>query len=424
LQDEVTRATTDVAVIKTKQDDHALAVQKATQAIADLAILVAGGASGNSAAVTALQTRLTALETSKADKTQLDPLTKSVTDLEAALKLGATDQEVADAIAVVDKTITDLETALKAADDALAAKIKVNADNIQKNKDAIAELQKKAVAVIRYTTDGVVSDVDHRAVVAGAVALKLPKATLDRVIEFDMLQSPSTPVLTAETGEQFFVADGDKVVPSTDEQGTLDAIHSQVFLFGRDTGGWDVIAGGAGKAPATSLVYLLKSVIVVLPELPASTWTTIPALPAEFSSAQITDFEVLDSVGREITETIEVEPDGSTWKLWSLVKKTNLQIKYFILTSTTADSTTAQSLGLLSKPVIVPLLDLPASTWTTFPPLPTGFDNAQVVRFDVLDPIGRDIEWTIEVEPIGTTWRAWSLVKKTNLQIKYFLGAK
>lgn len=381
LQTEIAKATADIAAIKTKQDEHALAVQKATQAIADLAIIVAGGAGANSAALTALQTRLANVETSKADKAQLDTLTQSVLALDTALKTVATDQEVADAIAAVDKTITDLETALKAADDALALKVKTNADNI-------AELQKKSGNVIRYTVDGDVSDLDHRAIIDGAIALKLPKSTLNRVIELDMLQSVSVPTLTADAGEQFFVFDGKTVVASTDGLGTLDQFYSQVFLIGRAAGGWDVVTGaGGGSSSSASTVET-----IILPLLPANVWTAIP------TTKTITDWQVRTPSGSYITDSFQYRRTGVSLEVFSLSAFSDLQFTF----EAAASGSSKQETVILSV--------LPANVWTAIS------STKSVIDWQVESATGQVLTDSFEYRNIGGNLEVFSLVQFNNLQ--------
>lgn len=109
-------ADAEIKTLKTKQDATAESLQKATQSIADLALLVAKGGTGTGTTSTDLKTlqdKLTALETAKAEKTALDTLDKSVTDLTAALASGATDTELAEAIKKVDAAIATIESSLK-----------------------------------------------------------------------------------------------------------------------------------------------------------------------------------------------------------------------------------------------------------------------------------------------------------------------
>jgi hypothetical protein len=82
---------------------------------------------------------------------------------------------------------------------------------------------------------------------------------------------------------------------------------------------WDFFGNGA--APAVSG----GDRIVVLPLLRANTWTTFPA-PTDGSV--VNDYSILDSAKRDITHTVEIEPDGDAWKVRSLVEKTNLQFRY------------------------------------------------------------------------------------------------
>jgi hypothetical protein len=84
---------------------------------------------------------------------------------------------------------------------------------------------------------------------------------------------------------------------------------------------WDFFGNGA--APAVSGGDRIE--IVVLPLLRANTWTTFPA-PTDGSV--INDYKILDSAKRPITDTIDIEPDGDTWKVRSLVEKINLQFRY------------------------------------------------------------------------------------------------
>jgi hypothetical protein len=65
--------------------------------------------------------------------------------------------------------------------------------------------------------------------------------------------------------------------------------------------------------------------IVVLPILPANTWVKFPS-PTDGSA--INDYSILDSAKRDITYTVEIEPDGDSWKVRSLAQKTNLQFRY------------------------------------------------------------------------------------------------
>ncbi|MGL5066038.1 MAG: hypothetical protein ACRC62_39210, partial [Microcoleus sp.] len=107
---------TEIKALKAKQDATAESLQKTTQSVADLAILVAKGGTGTGTTSTdlkALQDKLTALDTAKAEKTALDGLDKSVKDLTTALASGATDAELAEAIKKVDAAIAVIESSLK-----------------------------------------------------------------------------------------------------------------------------------------------------------------------------------------------------------------------------------------------------------------------------------------------------------------------
>jgi hypothetical protein len=165
------------------------------------------------ASLSSLSDEIDALDLSKADKATTNELNESLIALKTLVDAGASDEE-------------------------LAAEIK-------KVTDAIAELKKKSGNVRRYAVDGTIEDLDHRAIVVGKVALKLPKATLDRLIKVEILEAGGT--LTAESGEQFYVFDGTTAIASTDGIGTLDRSYSEITLIGRATGGWDVVVGGSSS---------------------------------------------------------------------------------------------------------------------------------------------------------------------------------
>jgi len=113
-EDAIAKADAEIAALKAKQDAQVLALQKATQSVADLAILVAGGVGGaSSTELKSLQDKLTALDTAKADKAALNTLDTTVTALKTALSDGATDKELTDAIAKVDAAIALIEADLK-----------------------------------------------------------------------------------------------------------------------------------------------------------------------------------------------------------------------------------------------------------------------------------------------------------------------
>jgi hypothetical protein len=317
LQDAVAKAEADITALKTKQDDHAAALQKTTTSLADLAIVVAkmalDGVTG--AAIAGIQTRLDNLDKSKADKISLDALTKSVGDLTTALTTSATDDELKAAIAEVDKTITALEAATKAASDILAAKIKVNADAIAVNKTDIAELQKKTGNVIRYSkADTVLQDVDHLAIFGdGLKAMAMPKLSLGRRIE--VIRTGVDEILLSADGAEVFKKKG-----VSDHQLNLNVDDILGVIVG-NVDSWDFFGNGA--APTVSGGDRIE--IVVLPLLRANTWTTFPA-PTDGSV--VNDYSILDSAKRDITHTIDIEPDGDSWKVRSLVEKTNLQFRY------------------------------------------------------------------------------------------------
>jgi hypothetical protein len=317
LQDAVAKAEADITALKTKQDEHAASLQKTTGSLADLAIVVAklglDGITGT--AIATIQTRLDNLDKGKADKPSLDALTKSVQDLTTALQSGATDQELTTAIAAVDKTITALEASTKAAADILAAKIKVNADAIAINKTDIAELQKKTGNVIRYTkTDTVLQDVDHLAIFGdGVTAMAMPKLSLGRRIE--VIRTGVDEILLSADGAEVFKKKG-----VSDRQLNLNVDDILGLIVG-NIDSWDFFGNSA--APAVSGGDRIE--IVVLPLLRANTWTTFPA-PTDGSV--INDYKILDSAKRPITDTIDIEPDGDSWKVRSLVEKTNLQFRY------------------------------------------------------------------------------------------------
>jgi hypothetical protein len=317
LQDAIAKAEADITALKTKQDDHAAALQKTTTSLADLAIVVAkmalDGVTG--AAIATIQTRLDNLDKSKADKISLDALTKSVGDLTTALTTSATDDELKAAIAEVDKTITALEAATKAASDILAAKIKVNADAIAVNKTDIADLQKKTGNVIRYTkADTVLQDVDHLAIFGdGVKAMAMPKLSLGRRIE--VIRTGIDEILLSADGAEVFKKKG-----VSDRQLNLN-VNDILGLIVGNVDSWDFFGNGA--APAVSGGDRIE--IVVLPLLRANTWTTFPS-PTDGSV--VNDYSILDSAKRDITSTVDIEPDGDSWKVRSLVEKTNLQFRY------------------------------------------------------------------------------------------------
>ncbi len=308
LQDAVAKADADIAALKTKQDEHAAALQKTTTSLADLAIVVAkialDGVTG--AAITAIQTRLAAIEKDKADKITLDALSKSVEDLTKALADGATDKELSDAIAVVDQTITALEAATKAAADILAAKIKTNTDEI-------AELKKKSGNVIRYTkTDTILQDIDHIAIFGdGVTAISMPKLSINRRI--DVIRTGVDEVLLTADGKEVFRKKG-----VSDHQLSLNMDDVLGLIVG-NVDSWDFFGNGSTPAGVERIE------ILVLPTLPANTWVKFPS-PTDGST--INDYSILDSAKRDITHTLEIDPDGDSWKVRSLVQKTNLQFRY------------------------------------------------------------------------------------------------
>jgi hypothetical protein len=323
LQDAVAKAEADITALKTKQDEHAAALQKTTGSLADLAIVVAklglDGITGT--AIATIQTRLDNLDKGKADKPSLDALTKSVQDLTTALQSGATDQELTTAIAAVDKTITALEAATKAAADILAAKIKANADAIATNKvdiktnvDAIAELQKSGGGIIFYgATDKVIQDTNHEAIFeVGLKSISLPPGSAGRNYKLGSFEE-----VLVNTANGELLTDG----ASTDTQLLINAYRQNGGVFWYQ-GKWQIWGMGQAAVGATGgdrIEY------VVLPLLRANTWTTFPA-PTDGST--INDYSILDSIKRDITSTVEIDPDGDTWKVRSLIEKTNLQFRY------------------------------------------------------------------------------------------------
>jgi hypothetical protein len=193
--------------------------------------------------------------------------------------------------------------------------IKVNADAIAVNKTDIAELQKKTGNVIRYTkADTVLQDVDHLAIFGdGVKAIAMPKLSLGRRIE----------VIRTGVDEILLTADGTEVFKKkgvSDRQLNLNVDDILGVIVG-NVDSWDFFGNGA--APAVNGGDRIE--IVVLPLLWANTWTTFPA-PTEGSV--VNDYMILDSMKRDITSTVKIEPDGDSWKVRSLAEKTNLQFCY------------------------------------------------------------------------------------------------
>lgn len=303
----IAKADAEIVALRTKTDEQAAALQKATQSITDLSLILLKGGTGtgggaSSTELKAIQDKLTALDTAKAEKTALDTLDASVTALNKALADGATDKELEDAIKKVDGAIADIESSLK-------------------------PLIGRTVYTTATVLNAVIGDEVH---IEGEGDIQLPTAPKDgaEVRLFDRLGKIKIGKnnLLLGTDDRWLKRDGtfDTTPGEFDQDDQLRRGWTRI-KYSAPTKSWSgyvvygtpvAASGGKGDRTATT----------TLPSLTSNTWTAIPALSGDNAGKTVVDYRVLSDTGDDITNALDARRTASGWELRSLVDLTNIQI--------------------------------------------------------------------------------------------------
>jgi hypothetical protein len=381
-------AEAQIAAIKAQQDAQSQSLQKATQSIADLALLVAKGTGGaSSTELKALEDKLTALDTSKADKTALDALDASVKLLNTAIAQGATDKELADAIALVDKAIAAIQSAIK-------------------------PLVGRTVYTLATTIDALVGDEIHIDLEGD---IQLPAAPPDgsevRVFdEFGKIKAGKNNVLLG-TGDRWSIYDGSfdtTALTFTDNELRHGWIRLKYTAATKSW--WPYVLHGvqqtSGSTPNVVGVGGDRIASAVLSLLSPNQWTNWPSLTGSDAGLPIS-LDRIESGEKDLTNLLEVDRAGK--QVRSLQEHRNLKFVYEVHGATANDGGDRLVTAILS--------DLTANQWVNWPQL-TGTDAGKSFSLDLIkSSTGEDLTSRIEVNRSAQQVR--SLTRYQNVQFVY-----
>lgn len=392
LEDVIAAAKLDIAAIKTKQDSYEESLQKATQSIADLAVLVAKGTGTTTAATStelkALQDKLTALDTAKAEKTALDTLDTSVKALKTALEAGATDAELAAAIKKVDDAIAVIENSLK-----------------------------PLIGRTLYTTLAITNAVVGDSIfIDGEGDIQFPTAPTDggEVKVFDPWRriKDAKNNISLGTGDRWLLADGtyDTTQLSFTDNQLLGG--SLILKYSAPTKSWSVypIYGSPvqlGGASSNTSLGGDRIATAILPLLQANQWVNWPSLLGGDASKPLSLDRIETSTGEDLSSRIEIQRGRKQVK--SLKEYRDLTFVYEVHGSTVNDG------GDYLVAVVLP--NLPAKQWTNWPSL-SGADAGKSFSLDhIQSSLGED--WTARLEINRSKQQVRSLSSYQNLQFIY-----